>query len=137
MLFRSRRREDVQPIRDDLAAMLRKWLAGRPAKAPVFAVNRLFEKTAPMIQFDLKAAGVPYVDEDGKVSDFHALRHTFVTGVVRGGASVKEAQTLARHSDPALTFKVYAHARLHELRRALDAMPATAGTGEERIEKAG
>lgn len=123
--YSKRRREDVQPIRDDLAAMLRTWLVGRPAKAPVFAVNRLFEKTAPMIQFDLNAAGVPYVDEDGKVGDFHSLRHTYVSAVVRGGASVKEAQTLARHSDPSLTFRVYAHARLHELRRALDAMPST------------
>lgn len=66
-------------------------------------------------------------DEDGRVADFHSLRHTYATAVVRAGATVKEAQTLARHGSPELTFRVYAHARLSELGRTLDAMPATPG----------
>ena len=41
-----------------------------------------------------------YEDADGRIADFHALRHTYISGVVASGASVKTAQTLARHSDP-------------------------------------
>lgn len=125
--YSKHRRRDVQPIRRDLAGLLAPWLAGRPDDAPVFTTQRLFEKTARMIQRDLAVAKVGYVDESGRVADFHSLRHTFITNVVRTNATVKEAQTLARHQDPALTFRVYAHARLHELGRTLDAMPATPG----------
>ncbi len=46
---------------------------------------------------------------------FHALRVTYITSVVRGGASVKTAQTLARHSHPALTIGIYAKASIHDL----------------------
>ena len=40
-----------------------------------------------------------------------------------GGASVKTAQELARHSTPVLTIGRYSHARLHDMQGALDAMP--------------
>jgi len=46
-------------------------------------------------------------------------------GIVAGGASVKTAQELARHSDPRLTIGRYSHARLHDLQGALDALPST------------
>ena len=44
-----------------------------------------------------------YRDRQGHVADFHSLRVLFISRVVAGGASVKEAQTLARHSTPLLT----------------------------------
>ena len=44
-----------------------------------------------------------YSDRQGHVADFHSLRVLFISRVVAGGASVKEAQTLARHSTPLLT----------------------------------
>ena len=43
----------------------------------------------------------------GKV-DFHACRVAYVNFVLKAGASVKEAQSLARHSDPRLTLNIYA-----------------------------
>jgi integrase/recombinase XerD len=43
-----------------------------------------------------------YEDAAGQVADFHALRHTYISGIVAGGASVKTAQELARHSTPVL-----------------------------------
>lgn len=128
--YSKHRREDVQPLRRDLAEVLRGWLASRPPGHHVFAVPRLADKAAKMIRRDLAAAEIEYEDDTGRVADFHALRHSFVTAVVRAGASIKEAQTLARHQDPQLTFKVYAHARLHELGRTLEAMPPTVGASD-------
>ncbi len=56
--------------------------------------------------------------------DFHALRTTYITLVVKSGASVKEAQELARHSDPKLTMNVYTKLGIHDLTGALESMPA-------------
>lgn len=37
-------------------------------------------------------AGIEYVDEDSRYADFHPLRVSYVTAVVRSETSVKEAQ---------------------------------------------
>ena len=58
---------------------------------------------------DLKAADIKDETPAGKV-DFHAFRVTYVTMIVEGGATVKEAQSLARHASPTLTMNVYAKA---------------------------
>lgn len=102
-----RRRRDVQPIRRDLADALRPWLAGKPAGARLFPVPSYH--TAEMIRADLANAGVPYEDASGRVADFHSLRHTFVSLLARGPASVKVVQTLTRHSTPVLTLGTYTH----------------------------
>jgi integrase len=135
--YSKNRSEAIQPIRRDLAELLRAWLEEKPAGLPVFPVKNLHWRTWQMMKTDLAAAGIPSVDEDGRFADFHALRHTFISEVVRAGASVKEAQTLARHKTPELTFRVYAHARLHDLTRTLDAMPGVTGNEPVRIEKTG
>ncbi|OGV52428.1 MAG: hypothetical protein A2X45_01135, partial [Lentisphaerae bacterium GWF2_50_93] len=56
---------------------------------------------------DLKEAGIPKNTEEGKI-DFHGCRVAYVTFVLNAGATVKEAQSLARHSNPSLTMNVYA-----------------------------
>jgi integrase len=141
--YSKRRRDDAQPIRPDLAELLRPWLAGRPAAEAVFGA--LPGGTARMLRADLKAARAAwlaeamddvqeharrlqsdflrYRDSDGRVADFHAMRHTYISGIVAGGATVKTAQELARHCSPTLTIGRYAHARLHDLTGALDALP--------------
>ncbi len=43
--------------------------------------------------------------------------------IVAGGASVKTAQELARHSTPVLTIGRYSHAQLHDIAGALDELP--------------
>ena len=78
----------------------------------------------------LAAAGVPYAVEgpDGPLyADFHALRHTYVSMLARSGATVKQAQTLARHSKVELTLGRYAHTALPELGEAVGRLPALAG----------
>jgi integrase len=139
-----RRKRDVQPIRLDLARRLRSWLQTKPAEGPVLPLPH---RTADMIRADLKAARAVWLEEAstdaerkkreksfflsphdaaGRSVDYHALRHTFITRVVRSGASVKVAQTLARHSTPLLTLNHYTHLRLADLTQALDGLPATA-----------
>ncbi len=139
--YSKRRRRDEQPIRPDLAELLRPWLAGRPQDERLF---RLPHNTAKMFRRDLAAARsewirdaktdderqrreqsefLQYANAAGEVADYHAQRHTYISGIVAGGASVKTAQELARHSTPTLTIGRYSHARLHDLQGALDALP--------------
>ena len=56
-----RRREDRQPIRQDLADLLRPWLATRPEGERVFA--KLPGDTARMLRSDLAAARQEWIDE--------------------------------------------------------------------------
>ena len=59
---------------------------------------------------DLKLAGVPKITPIGKI-DFHACRVAYITYILEAGATVKEAQVLARHSTPILTINTYARAK--------------------------
>ena len=62
-------------------------------------------------------------NEDDLVVDFHSLRHTFITNVVKSGASPKEAQTLARHSTITLTMDRYAHVGIADSARVVQSLP--------------
>jgi len=140
--YSKRRRLDVQPIRHDLAELLRPWLAQYKRDERPFAA--MPDQTARMLHDDLDEARrrwlqdaktdaerqqrersdfLKHIDADGRVLDFHGTRHTYVSAIVAGGASVKTCQELARHSTPALTIGRYSHARLHDLTAALDALP--------------
>ena len=120
--YSKRRREDVQPIRPDLAEALRPWLATKAPGAPLWTVPSYH--TAEMIRRDLAAAGVAYETEPGVgVADFHSLRHTYVSNLARSRAPVKVVQALARHSTPTLTFGTYAHIGIIDQTAALDALP--------------
>jgi len=142
--YSKRRRKDVQPIRRDLADLLRPWLAGKETGRPVFNMP---DKPIKLIRTDLDAARqawlkeaasneqrnerrqstfLAYRDSSGRVADFHALRHTYISRLVASGANIKVAQELARHSTPTLTLGRYAHVQLVDQTRALDALPAIA-----------
>jgi hypothetical protein len=63
----------------------------------------------------IAGAGIPYSVEgpDGPLfADFHALRHSYITALGRGGVDLRTAQELAGHSTPVLTAR-YSHRRLH------------------------
>ena len=145
--YSKRRRRDVQPIRHDLADRLRHFLDGKPLGMPVFHIT---DNAAETLRKDLADAREAWVkdaqtpqeqeerqasdflkDEDagGRVVDFHSFRHTYVTRVVRSGASVKVAQDLARHSTPMLTLGVYTHLTVHDHTAALAALPAIDAAG--------
>jgi len=139
--YSKRRRRDVQTIRADLADELRPWLATKPQNKLIF--ERMAKATARMLRTDLIkarnkwiAAAVDqeerlqreesdflrHVDSSGKVLDFHAIRHTYISGIVAGNASVKVAQELARHSTARLTVDRYSHIGTQEKVEALDGL---------------
>lgn len=98
------------------AAMLRPWLKRKASGKAVFEfrVNQL----ARMVRRDLKAAAIA---EPGKY-DFHGLRHTFVSLLVRSGASIKAVETLARHANPSMSLGVYAHVGIFDLTQGLEGL---------------
>jgi integrase/recombinase XerD len=145
--YSKRRRRDTQPLRSDLAALLRDWLLGKPAQSPLWPGNWVNE-AADMVRLDLasatermqtknpKARGIPFQDEAGRVFDFHAIRHQFISNLAAAGVHPKIAQALARHSTITLTMDRYTHLGVFDQTAALDKLPALPGTAPRLIESA-
>lgn len=105
--YSKHRRKDVLPLHRDFVKEVRKWLVGVEPKELLFpGLGR--RKTFKFIQVDLKAAGIPYQDSNGKYADFHSLRHTFITRAWTSGATPDVIRALARHCDINLTLR-YTH----------------------------
>jgi integrase len=122
--FAKNRRTKVQPLPTDVAAVLRGYLAGKPAAAPIWG-GTWRGKAAEMLRADLEAASIPYAVEgpDGpEHADFHALRHSFLTLGGRSGIDLRTLQELAGHSTPLLTAR-YMHVRLRDVAGAVEKMP--------------
>ena len=126
--YSKNRRTSCQPLPLDVAEALRVYLDGRPAGAPVWP-GSWAEDAADMLRLDLAAAGIPFADPEGRVCDFHALRHSYITLLQRSGVHPKLAQELARHSDIRLTMNVYTHAHLHDLAGAVEGLPKPTSGG--------
>jgi hypothetical protein len=60
-----------------------------------------------------------YRDREGRVADFHSLRHRFVMELVRAGVAPKDAKELARHSTITLTMDRYAHVGIRDTAAAV------------------
>ena len=111
-------RQACLPLHPALVSAL---AAFRPAKA--MAGDFIFGGLVPrssVFNVHLKAAGIPKVDSQGRVVDFHSLRHTFCTILHRAGVPQREAMELMRHNDPRLTATTYADASLFSLRGAVE-----------------
>ncbi len=104
--YSKRRREDILPLRKDIAAELQSFVAG---KLPTVQVFKVPEKTAEMLKADLEAVKIPYVDDAGRYADFHALRHSTGSLLAASGAHPKVIQSIMRHSDINLTMSRYTH----------------------------
>ena len=119
------REEDVLPLRADVAAILREWMADTPADTPLWPGKWAEHKAGgKMLKKDLAAADVAYQDASGRFADFHALRHTFISNLARAGVHPKVAQTLARHKKLEMTLNVYTHTHTGDLVDALSNLPA-------------
>jgi len=136
-----RRRHDTIPLHPELIAVLTPWLAQKPSGKPVWAGRWAERKDgAKMLRVDLKAAGIAHEDEEGRVVDFHSLRHTFASRLARAGVSVQQAKELMRHSDVNLTMNVYTHLQLHDTSAAISSLPgigATKDDGRESLKATG
>jgi hypothetical protein len=83
----------VLPVRPDFAEELRRWLADKPAGRRLWGGVWAKERHgAEMMQIDLTAANVEYEDNQGRVSDFHAPRHTFISNLARAGVHPRNAR---------------------------------------------
>ncbi len=133
--YSKHRREDVQPLPPNLAADLRTVLADRSANSPVFAMPYA-SGVVRMLKADLQDAGIPYRDDSGRVLDFHAFRHTFITNLARGGVHPKQAQDLARHSDINLTLSRYSHTVIADRAASLRALPDLMSRPEQERQRA-
>jgi integrase len=84
-----------------------------------------------MLRADLAAADIPYEDTAGRVFDFHALRHQFISGLASAGVHPKVAQTLARHSTITLTMDRYTHLAVADVSGALECLPELPTVGQD------
>lgn len=129
------RQAAVLPVPADVASALRGYLAGRRPNGLVWP-GGWATRSADMIRRDLAAAGVAYTIDgpDGREHrDFHALRATYISNVIRAGATLKEAMTLARHSDPKLTAGRYARAQMRDLGTIADRLALPGGPGPDAL----
>ncbi len=128
------------PLRTDLVADLRQWLADRlrrlqedalasgapiparlPPDTPLFNVP---DKLCKILNRDLRLAGVAKRDERGRVLDVHSLRHTFGSLLSKGGVAPRTAQAAMRHSRIDLTMNAYTDPALLDVHGAIEALPA-------------
>ena len=143
--YSKRKRRDTLPLHPGLTAALAPWLAGRDPAQRLWPGRWAADHSAvDLIRRDLDRARTAYLaastgpadrarreadgflvakGDDGRVLDFHSLRHTFIIDVVRSGATVKEAQELARHFDPALTLSRYTHLSISDTAGAVARLP--------------
>jgi integrase len=105
------------------AEELRRWVAdtGRGPDDPLFSV---WGKMIRVFRKDLKAAGIPYRDGQGRYADFHSLRMTADTMLGRAGVLPRVRQLFMRHKDPRLTLDTYDDAGMYDLQDAVKALEA-------------
>ncbi len=146
--YSKHKRMDVQPIRREFADLLAGFLKGKRRGERLFPLPP--RKAALLVRADMENARARWIaeatdeadrakrldsdflrhnDRQGRVVDFHGLRHTFISQLVQTGASVKVAQELARHSTPTLTIGRYSHTRRDDLAAALEELPGTSAFG--------
>lgn len=115
------RKAGFQPLPTWLVDELRESGAGKEPGDPLLYVP---SHPARDLEEDLVSAGIPKQSSEGKL-DFHACRVAYVSWVVEAGASIKEAQSLARHQTPGLTLNTYARARNERLAEVVEAVGRT------------
>ena len=128
------RKPGFQPLPSSLVERLREFAeSGEPsrlyskfygradAESPAPANPLLYVPSHPArdLDVDLQKAGIQKQAPGGKI-DFHACRLAYINFVIEAGVSIKEAQSLARHSTPDLTLNVYGRTREDRLSEAVE-----------------
>ena len=115
------RKDAVLPLHPDLVAALREF---RPPNAAPFSPVFNFVPRISTFRRDLVAAGVPFLDDEGRRADLHSLRVTYGTNLTLSGAAPRVVMELMRHSDIKLTMKIYTDAGRLPLAQAVAALPS-------------
>jgi len=118
------RKRVVQPLHPELVVALREWMhCLKPADKLFPKLER--RKAWLMVKQDIERGDIPYENHDG-FAVFHAAGgHTYITELLSNGATLPEAQKLARHSDIKLTVR-YVHIGLGDQDKAVANLPAGA-----------
>lgn len=100
------------PLQDSIIALLFRFMNG---KEYVFGGDRPLESRTMQNHYKkiLEEAGAPY-------KNFHALRHTFATNCMEGGADVKSLSEMLGHSNVQITMNYYVHPSMDTKRRYAD-----------------
>jgi integrase/recombinase XerD len=138
------REEDTVPIREDVAVLIRAFVADKPLDGRLWKGN-WHKKAGDMISADLDRARAAWIEaaesdkerkqrEDSsflryedhahRFADFHAVRTTFISELARAGVHPKAAQGLARHKEMSTTMKHYTMMMQGDLSAALSKLPS-------------
>ncbi len=109
-------------LRRDTAFLLKEFLAGKLPTASAFNMPPRWN-IIDILKADLKAAGIPYADDMGRVLDFHSFRHTCGAWLAVAGSHPKVIQSILRHSDIRLTMDTYGHRLVEQESQALAKLP--------------
>ncbi|MHC4728467.1 MAG: tyrosine-type recombinase/integrase [Planctomycetota bacterium] len=126
--YAKNKKTSVINLKKDLAEELKTYLANKMPYVKVFAMPNQPYK---MMKKDLETAEIEYKTAEGQAG-FHALRHTFITNLVRQRVYPKDAQLLARHSSITLTLDHYTHVKRESLRKIVDAQPDLTTSKEDK-----
>lgn len=118
------RKADRQPLRSEVVAALRSRMPDN--SMPFEWVFRGKVPSPAKLRRDLRAAGIPAVDDRGRVVDVHALRTTFCTLLSVAGVAPRVAMELMRHSDLKLTMRIYTDAGQLPLAADVQRLPSFA-----------
>lgn len=129
--YTKNREQALQPLPASVVDALTRHLEGVEAGQPAFPGSWKRE-AALVLQHDLRAAGIPYRDTQGRVADFHSLRGRYVTSLARSGVHPRVAQLLARHSTMELTMAHYTHLESRDLRAAVEGLPVPRQPAEKK-----
>jgi integrase len=141
--YSKHRKEDVQILKQDTAAVLKQHLANKLPSTPALrmpskvylprvlrkdlaAARERWLTTAPdaATRAEMEATDfLCYTDHAGRFADFHAFRHVTGSFLAAAGVSPKVAQSLMRHSDYKLTMNTYSHAFREDESDAIERLP--------------
>jgi integrase len=101
-------RRCAETVRRDLKVARKRWI-----EAAADETERKAREAPEFLQYQTREC----------YADFHALRHTYITRVLRSGVLTHHAQGLARHANINTTMR-YNHTAAGELSAALCAVPS-------------
>jgi integrase len=113
-IYTKNRRDADIPLPSDFADELRSWVASRGRDDPVFDIPK-YDELLRALKKDLAHAGIPYMDEHGRVFDFHSLRKCLGSYLRQAKVDPAVSKLYLRHSDIRLTMETYDDERLHDL----------------------